>query len=349
MALCMTSDCIAACNHPAAAVQMLEFLKIGCRQRASRGANPSQVASAGIRIYRKPTLLESDALRNALLVAAAATVLPAAAQQPTGDPFSTEIRRVRDELYVIPGYDGAVTGGNVAVLVTSDGALIVDDRLPPSSGEIAGKVASVTPQPIKYVLSTHNHGDHSGGHPEFIRTAEIIAHSNNRANMVRNEQPSPPRVVFNDQATVFLGGVEVQARYFGRGHTNGDAVIYFPGLRTIHTGDLVVWGKRTDGSVLTPFVDRRNGGSLADWIGTLEGVLQLGFDTAIPGHGPLLTREDVAAFHRGLVTLRERLLAVVALNPTKEQFGLMLETDDLGWPFPQARLDQLWDEFGPRR
>jgi hypothetical protein len=115
----------------------------------------------------------------------------AAAQQPTGDPFSTEIRKIKDGLFVIPGYDGAVTGGNVAVRVTSEGTIIVDDRFPPSSKEIAGKVRSVTSQPIKYVLSTHSHGDHSGGHPEFISVAEIIAHRNNRANMIRNKQAAP--------------------------------------------------------------------------------------------------------------------------------------------------------------
>ena len=98
-----------------------------------------------------------------------------ARQQPQGEPFSTSIRQVKDGLYVIPGYDGAVTGGNVAVRVTSEGAIIVDDRLPPSSAEIASKVKSVTPQPIKYVLSTHNHGDHTGGHAEFIKTAEARA------------------------------------------------------------------------------------------------------------------------------------------------------------------------------
>jgi cyclase len=134
------------------------------------------------------------------------TMAFAASQQPTGDPFSTEIRKLKDGLFVIPGYDGAVTGGNVAVRVTSEGAIIVDDRLPPSSAEIAGKVKSVTAQPIKYVLSTHGHGDHTGGHPEFIKVAEIIAHRNNRANMVRSKLAAPPRLVFSDQAAVFLGG-----------------------------------------------------------------------------------------------------------------------------------------------
>ncbi len=284
------------------------------------------------------------------VVAAALTTIPfAAVQQSTGDPFSTEIRKVKDGLYVIPGYDGAVTGGNVAVRVTSEGTIIVDDRLPPSSAEIAGKVKSVTSQPIKYVLSTHGHGDHTGGHPEFIKVAEIIAHRNNRANMIRSKLAAPPRVVFSDQAAVFLGGIEAQAIHFGRGHTNGDAVIYFPDLRTVHTGDLVVWGKRTDGTTLTPFVDRASGGSLAEWITTLDGVLKLDFDTAIPGHGPVLTRDNVRTFHRNLVTLRQRIADVIKSGAKPEEFGARLKTDDLGWPFPPERLKELWDEFGAGR
>jgi cyclase len=281
-----------------------------------------------------------------LFGAALATMAVRAAQQPTGDPFSTEIRKIKDGLFVIPGYDGAVTGGNVAVRVTGEGAIIVDDRFPPSSKEIASKVRSVTSQPIKYVLSTHSHGDHTGGHPEFINVAEIIAHRNNRANMIRNKQAAPPRLVFADQATVFLGGVEVQAIHLGRGHTNGDAVIYFPDLRTVHTGDLVVWGKRTDGTILTPFVDRSNGGSLAQWITTLDGVLKLDFDTAIPGHGPVLTKDNVRTFRQNLVTLRQRMVDVVKAGSNKEDLGKRLKTDDLGWPFPPERLAELWDEFG---
>lgn len=284
------------------------------------------------------------------LVGVAVGAIPfASVQQPQGEPFSTEIRKVKDGLYVIPGYDGAVTGGNVAVRVTSQGSIIVDDRFPPSSGEIVGKVRSVTSQPIKYVLSTHSHGDHTGGHPEFINVAEIIAHRNNRANMVRNKQSAPPRLVFTDQAAVFLGGIEVQAIHLGQGHTNGDAIIYFPDLRVVHTGDLVVWGKRTDGSTLTPFVDRSNGGSLVQWVTTLDGVLKFDFDAAIPGHGPVLTKENVRTFRQKLVTLRQRMMDVVKSGAKKEELATRLKTDDLGWPFPPERLNELWDEFGAGR
>ncbi len=284
-----------------------------------------------------------------LSAAAIAAGSMATGQQPKGDPFSTAITKLKEGLYVIPGYDGAVTGGNVAVRVTSEGVVIVDDRFPPSSAEITPKVRSVTSQPIKYVLSTHHHGDHTGGHPELIKTAEIIAHRNARRNMVTGKQAAPPRLVFSDQAAVFLGGVEVETQHLGRGHTNGDAVVYFRDLRTVHTGDLVVWGKRTDGSVLTPFMDYENGGSLTEWIGTLDKLLQLDFDSAIPGHGPVLSKDEVRAFRQKLVTLRQRAEQLVKSGVRRTDFTLKLKTDDLNWPFPKERIEPLYDELAATR
>ena len=288
-------------------------------------------------------------LAVALCAAAVAATAARGGQQPSGEPFSTAIREVKPGLYVIPGYDGATSGGNVAVRVTGEGTIIVDDKFPPTSSEIVPKVRSVTPQPIKYVLSTHHHGDHSGGHPEFIATAEIVAHRNARANMVKNKLAAPPRVVFADEASVFLGGVEVRAIHMGRGHTDGDAVIYFPDLRTIHTGDLVVWGKRSDGSVLTPFADAANGGTLVEWIPTLDRVLEIDFDVAIPGHGPLLSKDDVRTYRRKLETLRQRMTDAIKSGMPKGDVGTRLDLADLGWPFPQARLDALYDEVNARR
>jgi cyclase len=284
-----------------------------------------------------------------LTTIAALTAIATAGQQPAGEPFSTAIRQVKPGLWVIPGYDGQVTGGNVAVRVAADGVVIVDDRFGPAAEEIVPKVRSITPQPIKYVLSTHSHFDHTGGHPLFIGTAEIIGHRANRENMVRGKQAAPPRVVFDDTAAVFLGDVEVRMVHLGRGHTNGDAVVYFPDLKTVHTGDLVVWGKRTDGSLLTPFSDSDNGGSLFEWVATLDKLLELDFDAAIPGHGPVLTKDDVRGFRTKLATLRQRMTELVQARVAKTDVAARLKTDDLNWPFPQARLDMMYDELAARR
>ena len=188
---------------------------------------------------------------------------PAAEQTITADELAelTAIRPVpgKNGLYVIPGYDGGVTGGNVAVRVTNDGVIIVDNKFPHSFRMIMSEVRKVTSLPIKYVLDTHHHGDHAGSNADFMAVGEVISHKNARRNMLRNNQPGAPRIVFSDETSVFLGGVEARAHHFGRGHTNGDAVIYFPELRTIHTGDLFIWGQRSDGSTLAPFMDYNNG------------------------------------------------------------------------------------------
>ena len=272
----------------------------------------------------------------AALALAVAAVQAVTGQQEPQPPLGIE--EVKDGLYVITG-----SGGNVAVRVTTEGVILVDDKFERNVAEIRERVRSVTDQPITYILGTHHHGDHTGGNAGFAATAEIIAHANARANMIRGHQPSPPGVIFTDQTAVHLGGVEVQARYVGRGHTNGDAVIVFPDLGTIHTGDLVVGG--------TPFIDYANGGSTFDWVTTLENILQIEFDTVIPGHGPVMTRDDVASFRDHFSTLRERMSELVSQDVPQAEVVDRLQTDDLGWPldpnglFVQQSLSSFYDEI----
>ena len=114
--------------------------------------------------------------------------------------------------------------------------------------DILAQIRSVTPQPLRYVINTHQHDDHAGGDALMLPVAEVIAHKNARANLVAHRTPyfedTPgtsiglPRITFSDETSVFLGGKEVRAHWFGRGHTSGDAIIYFPDLKVIHTGDL---------------------------------------------------------------------------------------------------------------
>src|SRR5690242_5919304 len=158
-------------------------------------------------------------------------------------PGPLRIDKVKDDLFMIAG-----EGGNVAVLVTNDGVLLVDDMFDRNHADILAQIKSVTDKPLKYVVNTHQHDDHAGGDLKMLPIAEVIAHKNVRANLVDIKQPyyedtpgTPiglPRITFNDELDVHLGGTDVQAYYFGRGNTSGDAVIYFPELKAIHTGDL---------------------------------------------------------------------------------------------------------------
>ena len=118
---------------------------------------------------------------TALVVLGSILTLAAGQQIPTFTPEQEarlRIRQIMDGLYVIPGFDGGQSGGNVAVRVTDDGVIIVDDKFPYSFDFITEQVSSVTDQPIKYVLNTHHHGDHAGSNADFMQSAEVIAHKN---------------------------------------------------------------------------------------------------------------------------------------------------------------------------
>ena len=285
---------------------------------------------------------------TALVVLGSIMAMAAGQQVPRFTPEQEarlQIRGVKDGLYVIPGFDGGQSGGNVAVRVTDDGVIIVDNKFPYSFDFINEQVRKVTDQPIKYVLNTHHHDDHSGSNADFLPTAEVIAHKNARANVVRNNQPGPPRVIFADETAVFLGGAEVQMFHFGRGHTNGDAVAYFPDLRTVHTGDLIVFGQRLDGSTLSPFWDFGNGGSVLEWPATLTGLLALDFDTVIPGHGPLLTKDDVRIFRGKMEIVIDRVRTEIAAGATRDDIGSRVDTADLDWPLAPSRFRDVFDEL----
>lgn len=255
-------------------------------------------------------------------------------------------------LYVIGGLDGNPMGGQMAVLVTNDGVLLVDDKLPRSFSLIIEQVRQVTTAPIRYVLSSHHHGDHTGSNGVFTEIAETMMHRNARANMVRGNQAGPGHITYNDEASVHIGGVEVRMHYFGRGHTDGDSIISFPSLGVIHTGDLVSDGQRSDGSTLTPVFDYNNGGSALEFPQTLDGALRLDWDLAIPGHGFIKDRTEVRGFRDRVDQLGGKMAAYIAAGGAKDDIETKFDCSDLGWPvvgnFVRA-LGNVYDEVAAAR
>jgi cyclase len=293
-------------------------------------------------------------LHRALLPLLATTALAGAwvvYAQNAKPPGPLRIAQVKPGLHMISG-----EGGNVAVLATDEGVVLVDDMFDRNHADILAQVKSVTDKPLRYVINTHQHDDHAGGDMKMLPIAEVIAHKNVRANLAHIKQPyyedtpgTPiglPRVTFTDEMSVFLGGKETRAKYFGRGHTSGDAVIYFPELKTIHTGDLFLGtrgsglGARGSGLAATPartrppgvniYVDYAQGGSFLDWTKTLDGALSLDFDTVIPGHGSVSTKDDVARFRADLETMRNRLAGMIKQGTSKSDLLKTLE-EDYGW------------------
>lgn len=291
--------------------------------------------------------------RGLFLVCLFALGFASAQQRPPLTPEQTarlQIQAVPDKpgLFIIPGFDGNMSGGNMAVRVTAAGVILVDNKFANSFAGIMEQVRKVTDAPIRYVLNTHSHFDHAGSNADFMPAAQVIGHENARANMLRAGDAGPPNLTYAGRTSVFLDDAEVQAHYFGRGHTSGDSVVYFPDLRTVHTGDLVLWGDRMDGTTLTPFIDYANGGSALAWTATLDGLLTLDFDTVIPGHGPLLTRADVLEFQDKFARLMLRMTRLVDAGVSRDAIVTAVDLSDLNWPLAPERIQAIYDEIYSR-
>jgi glyoxylase-like metal-dependent hydrolase (beta-lactamase superfamily II) len=221
-----------------------------------------------------------------------------------------DIYKVKDNLYVIggsqPELQDEFTGGNTAVWITGKGVVVVDSKNPTWGQTIVEKIKSVTDKPIIMVLNSHGHNDHSGSNVELPPTAEYIVHENIRA-MWAKDKCAPvancqsfkgenakylPKRTFKDKMTVLEGKDRIDLYWFGRGHTNGDTWIVFPAARAMHVGDL--YRPR-----VAPFMDVENGGSGVEFPATLaKGVAGISnVDSVIPGHGPVMTFDDMKA-HR---------------------------------------------------
>jgi cyclase len=250
------------------------------------------------------------------------------------------VAKLKDDLYEIEG-----GGGNVLAYVTSEGVILVDDKNPGDifHDAIVEQLKTVTDKPVKYIFNTHYHEDHTGTNNKF-EGAQIVSTLNSRLDTLgpawdqaygehrvpvrtASARSVPAQVTFTRDISIFLGGKEVQARFLGRGHTNGDAVIIFPAVRTIHTGDLV----STIGTTFGPMVDYDGGGSIVELPKTLEAISKLDFDTLVPGHGPVTDKAGLAAYTQRIVKFRDRATDLIHSGKDKEEVWKVL-SDEYTWP-----------------
>ncbi len=190
------------------------------------------------------------------------------------------VSKVKDNLYMLQG-----GGGNTAVFITSNGVVVVDAKNPGWGQPILARIKELTDKPVTTLINTHTHGDHVSGNVEFPANVDIIAQENTKAGMEKlqifadNQNRGMATRTFTDRMTIGSGADRVDLYYFGPGHTNGDAWVVFPAVRTAHAGDLFA-GKGL------PLVDAANGGSVLGYADTLRkshaGIS--GVDTIINGH-----------------------------------------------------------------
>lgn len=235
-------------------------------------------------------------------------------------PAKLDTIKLADDLYVI--HNEAVPG-NVTVLITNEGVLLVDDKFEWDVDNVVAEVRKLTNQPIKYVVNTHYHGDHSGGNVKLqAMGVQVVATERAYRKFVESDQPGKPTVTMETRASIHLGGKTAELFYFGRAHTDGDLVVYFPAQKVISMGDMFTLGDAT-----TQLIDYSGGGSARDWAGTLDGVLMLDFNSVVPGHGLVTTKAELRKFRDGTVQLNQRVRQMLVDKKSKEEIAAMLRRD----------------------
>jgi len=237
--------------------------------------------------------------------------------------------KIKDDVYVI---HNDVVPGNTTVLITNEGVLLVDDKFEVDANNVIASVKKLTSQPIKYVVNTHHHADHSGSNAKLQAIgAQVVMSEKARKNMVDGDQPGLGNITFDDHANIYLGGKNVQLYYFGRGHTNGDIVAYFPAQRVLAAGD-----NFTIGDATPELIDYAGGGSAKELPDTLAGILRLDFDAVVPGHGTVGTKADMVKFRTTAINLRNRVHTMLAQKKTRSEIAKML-TDE--FHYAQFHID----------
>jgi cyclase len=224
-------------------------------------------------------------------------------------------------------------GGNIGVSAGEDGLLIVDDQFASEEQKIRAALKGINPGPLKFVLNTHIHGDHTGGNEAFGGEATIIAHENVRSRLKDDEQPKValPVVTYENSVSVHFNGEEIELIHFPSGHTDTDTVVFFRGSNVVHMGDHFFSGR-------FPFIDLGRNGSVAGYLKNVGAVLvDLPDDVKIiPGHGPLSSKADLKAFHTMIDTcynaVKEQVAAGKSIEDIQKQ-GVPAAYKDWGWRF----------------
>ena len=257
--------------------------------------------------------------------------LSVAAQSQEMEDVVIEAVPVTEGIYMLTG-----RGGNIGLSVGDDATIIVDDQYAPLTDKIVAVIGEITDRPVDYVLNTHWHGDHSGGNENFGKAGALIMahdHVHTRMESGRSEgpgrivPPSPPAalpvVTFNDALTLHVNGQTITGTHVAHAHTDGDTIVFFREANVLHMGDTYFRG-------MYPFIDLNSGGNVNGMINAAERALALGDENTriIPGHGPLASKADLRWYRNMLVTVRDRVAAMMADGKSLEDIQAAKPTAD---------------------
>ena len=265
-----------------------------------------------------------DTLRVGLLCCATAVAGSANAQQADFSKVEYTTVRITDSLFML----STPVGGNVGVSIGADGVVLIDDQYAELTPKLRAAVALLSDKPVRFLINTHWHGDHTGGNAAFgTQGAVILAQGNVRKRMSsvqvgslsgRQTPPSPaagwPVVSFDESVSLHLNGDDLSIFHVPAAHTDGDAIVMFRQANVVHMGDTFFVGSY-------PFVDNNSGGTYDGMISAVDGMLSRVDDNTriIPGHGPLAGKKELQQFRDMMVTVRGRVQKLIKAGKTQDE------------------------------
>lgn len=238
-------------------------------------------------------------------------VIPTHSQQKV----EFKIEKVNGNVFCLYG-----AGGNIGILKGEKQLLLVDAQYAKTAQEALTKIRTVSNLPIKYLINTHYHGDHTSGNPILGKGAQILSHKNCKSSLLRGlkqrgktEVTGVPQKIFNKEKTLQVGKESVRLLHFGPGHTSGDTVVIFEKSKVIHAGDLFFNG-------IPPYIDVKDGSDTQNWILTIKKLSKKYPDfKIIPGHGPVTNIKEFLKFAQYLQYLRKEVTAAIKAGKTREE------------------------------
>ena len=280
-------------------------------------------------------------LTKTLFIVLFSSLMTVSAEEAADEFSKVEIKTIElgHGIYMLMGM-----GGNMGVSVGDDGVFLIDDQFSPLTPKIKKAIAEISDKPVRFMINTHWHYDHTGGNENLGNDGVVIvAHDNVRERMSKDgfikafnkKIPAAPKVAlpiitFNDTVTFHLNGLEIDVKHHSHAHTDGDSMVFFKNANVIHMGDTFFNG-------LYPFIDASSEGSVNGMIKAADLILGIADDKTkiIPGHGPLGDKKSLKVFRDMLITVRDRMQKLIEEGKTLEQIIALK---------PNADLDKAWGE-----
>ena len=303
----------------------------------------------------------SKSLARVTLALVAVLALAAYSQaqgQPDFSKVEIKTTKLADNFYTLDGQ-----GGTIGVLTGPDGIFMVDTQFAPLSAKIAAAIKQISNQPVKFIVNTHVHPDHTGGNENFAKMGAILISRNELRDRLAHPVPAAngtpgtpapaaalPLITYEGQLTFHMDGEEVRLIPIPRAHTDGDTMVYFPKADVLMTGDFYR-------SVQYPNIDRANGGSLNGLVDGLGRIIGLaGPNTKIvPGHGPVVNRADVMAHRDMVLAIRDKVSQLVSQGKSQDDVLAAHPTADYDAKVPNSKettdrfVTQLYAELKPAK